>query len=106
MARIDTTIGTPFEKAVRRLWELLAKALNGNISFGDGTSPDNINGVWISVNTTIANFVVTHNLGRIPVGWLLVNKNGFEDIKQVSSTTTTLTLAGLNGGIAVKLFIF
>lgn len=94
-----------FFRLFRNKWTQLVTLLNGQIGIGNGTTIDNINGVWVTVTTTQANFVVTHNLGRVPVGWQIWSKNGFEDLKFISSTTTTLTLAGLNGGVSVLLFI-
>lgn len=57
----------------RQIYEQVAKAVNGNIEFGNPTSgPGNINGVWASVTTPgVANtdFTITHNLGRVCVGY-------------------------------------
>lgn len=107
MARIETT-SPDFQGGIKRLWDQLSKAFNGNVSFGDGTSSDNVAGAWAGPVITVVSpgvFVVTHNLGRIPVGWFIAKKDGFEDVKFISSTTTTLTLSGQVGGINITLFV-
>jgi hypothetical protein len=119
MPLVDTTIqlDTPpeddngkwlvkFYKVFNRLWQSMSFVLNGNVSFGDGTSTDNIQGVWATALTVIGNFTVTHNLGKIPVGYFIAGSDAFENIKFVSSTTTTITFAGQNGGANIRLFIF
>lgn len=90
-----------------RLYGQLASLINGSISFGDGTvgSTDNISGVWETALTVAGNFTVTHNLGRLPVGYLMVKNDAFENLKFISSTTTTIVLAGQNGGANILLFI-
>jgi len=117
MARIDTTIGIKppnqtegwiygFFNAINRLYQALAIAFNGNISFGDGINADNINGVWVPVHTVMGNNTINHNLGRIPVGYLMVKSDAVEFLSFVSSTTTQIVLSGLAGGANVLLFIF
>ena len=95
-----------FVDILKQAWQNLFGVLNGNVSFGDGTNADNINGVWANANSVIGNFTITHNLGRVPVGYLIVKSTAFEIVKFISSTTTQLTLAGQNGGSALTLFIF
>lgn len=94
-----------FYDVIRDVYEKLATAFNGRIGFGDGTVPDNIDGVWVLALTVAGNFTITHNLGRIPAGWFMVKKDGFEDVKFISSTKTQLTLAGQNGGVNATFFI-
>lgn len=107
LAPQQLTINTKqFVEQVKQAWQNLANLFNGNISFGDGTNVDNINGVWAPTISVAGNFVVTHNLGRTPVGWFIVSKDGFEDVKLFSKTTTTITLVGQNGGVNLLLFIF
>src|SRR6266849_3907617 len=70
-------------QAIQVLWPKLARSINGRIDFGSpqGQSkkqPGNIDGVWpgtlaagYMITTPGANveFTVTHNLGRISVGY-------------------------------------
>lgn len=107
LAPQQLTINTKqFVEQIKQAWQNLASLFNGNISFGDGTNVDNINGAWATAASVAGNFVVNHNLGRTPVGWFIVSKDGFEDVKLISKTTTTITLAGQNGGVNLLLFIF
>jgi len=119
MPQIDTVISTPpppqngdsaswlktFYDVINRLYGSLASTVNGSVSFGDGISTDNISGIWATALTVAGNFTVTHNLGRIPVGYLVMKSDAFENLKFISSTTTTITLAGQNGGANILLFI-
>lgn len=97
--------------ALQRVWQQLAKVANNHISFGSpSTNPDNIDGIWVPFNTGITpntDFTVTHNLGRVPVGYLVMNKNGACDIYTGSApaTTTQLTLRGTVAGVIGQLFI-
>jgi hypothetical protein len=97
---------TKFVEEIKQAWQSLAGLFNGGISFGDGTNVDNISGAWALALSVAGNFVVNHNLGRTPVGWFVVSKDGFEDVKLISKTSSTITLAGQNGGVNLTLFIF
>lgn len=51
---------------------------NAGLGFGDGSSVDNIYGSWISYTTNaVANTedTINHNLGKIPVGYLVMNRD-------------------------------
>lgn len=70
----------PMEPPPRRLVHHLeehARALNGNIEFGnlkDGAT--NISGSWQQLTTpggADTEFTLTHNLGRVPEGFLVVS---------------------------------
>lgn len=107
---IQATPLARFGRAVFRSWQLLTQVVNGQISFGDGSKPDNINGVWSFVaDTGLANvdFVVTHNLGRIPVGYLTMTSSIATDIYtgSVASTKTQLTLRSSSAHASLTLFI-
>jgi len=97
---------TKFVEEIKQAWQNLFFVLNGNVSFGDGVNTDNINGVWATANSAIGNFVINHNLGRVPTGYFIVKSTAFEVVKFVSATNTQITLAGQNGGSALTLFIF
>lgn len=93
----------------RRLYEQLAKAFNGQVSFGNGVKKDNIDGVWVSFTQAIANvdFVLTHNLGRIPVGYIPMTKSVASDVYNgtVAPTKTQITLKVSVAPVTINLFI-
>lgn len=100
-----------FVNMLRRIYERLARVVNGQISFGDGINADNIDGVWVSVTTPgVANtdFTITHNLSRVPVGYLPVTKSAATDIYtgSVAATATQLTLRATGTNVDVLFFIF
>ena len=94
-----------FYDALNKITQATIQSVNGNISFGNGTNLDNINGSWVNATSVAGNFTITHNLGRIPAGWIMVNTDAFENLKFISSTATQMVLAGQNGGAHIRLFI-
>lgn len=91
---------------IRKGWQILYQILAGQVSYGDGVNKDNIDGVWATAVSVAGNFTVTHNLGRVPVGYHVVKSTGFENVKFISATTSQITLAGQTGGSTLTLFIF
>jgi len=92
------------------VWQRVAKLLNGGISFGDGTQSDNVDGVWINAITPgVANtdFTVTHNLGRVPAGYIVKSKSAACDIYDgsVAASETQLTLRATAINVLVRLFV-
>jgi hypothetical protein len=85
-----------FANAVLRVWQLMCQVVNGGISFGNGSSFDNISGIWSTVTFAVANAdqTITHNLGRIPVGYIVMTKNQAGDVYtgSVAATSTQITL--------------
>jgi hypothetical protein len=86
-----------FAMVIRKLYEQLARVVNGQISFGPGTKYDNIAGVWATVvDTGLANtdFTIIHNLGYVPSGWIPMNQTlaGVLYKGSVAWTTTMITL--------------
>ena len=82
---------------VRKLYEQLARVLNGLVSFGNGITRDNIDGEWGAVADTGAadtDFTITHNMLRVPVGVILMTqtKAGVIYKGSVAWTKTTITL--------------
>lgn len=70
----------------------LAAAVNGNISFGDGTDTDNVFGQWVTVaDTGAANteFAVAHTLGAVPPGFILMVPPASGYVYKGSSSWTT-----------------
>ena len=98
-------------RMLRRLWEQLARIVNGLISFGDGLKSDNIAGVWVAVTTPAANtdFTVTHNLKHVCVGYLVMTKSAACDVytsptANVDSTHTIILRATVNA-VNLKMFL-
>ena len=98
-----------FTQMLQKVWRNLALAFNGNISFGDGTNSDNISGVWETVTFGAANtdVTITHNLGRVPVGYITMMKSQAGDIYtgSVAANKTQITLRCSTAGMTASLFI-
>ena len=95
---------------IRRIYEAHARAFNGNISFGNGTQIDNIDGCWASATSPMVpdtDFTITHNLGRVPNGFILFSKSGSCDVYlgSVASTKTEMTLRCTDINISLLLFV-
>ena len=71
-------------QSLQRIYQLVAKAINGNIEFGNPTSGSvNINGVWVAATTPAGvntDFTVTHNLGRPVAGYWVMQSDAACDI--------------------------
>lgn len=86
-----------FASMLRKLYEQLVRIVNGNMSFGNGLTPDNIAGVWATVTTPVApntDFTITHNLLYVPVGFIVMNQSvaGVIYKGSVAWSKTTITL--------------
>jgi len=99
----------------RKLVEFLdevIKALNGGIEFGTfKTGTVNINGAWVTgVTPGVINtdFALTHNLGRIPTGWLFVWKDNYVDFKIGAGAWTSrqIFLQANTINVNYRVFIF
>jgi hypothetical protein len=100
-----------FVQMIKNVYQNLVTVINGNIGFGDGTNSDNISGNWATVITpNVANtdFVITHNLGRVPVGYLVMIKSAAVDVYtgSAAATKTQITLRATVTSVTIKLFIF
>lgn len=88
----------------------LSRVINGNISFGnltDGT--DNITGFWysgVTPNPAGTEFQVTHNLGRVPTGWLVVNADQACSVYKGATVWTTSKMYLKCSAATVNLVIF
>jgi hypothetical protein len=107
----ESTTLVRFGQLLQKMWRNLALIVNGQISFGDGVNRNNIDGVWANLTTPVApniDFTVTHNLGRLPVGYLVTYKDRAVDVYtgSVAATNTTLTLRATVASAAIRLFIF
>lgn len=97
-----------FARMLLKVWQNACFIFNGGLSFGDGVHTDNISGVWVSVTFAAPNVdqLVTHNLGRIPVGYIPMTKSAACDVYtgSVAGTKTQITLRGTTTS-TVLLFI-
>lgn len=105
----QTSLGS-FLRMLSKMWENLARLINGNVTFGDGTNIDNINGSWINVTapaTPNTDFVVNHNLGRLPSGYLIMEKDRACDVYTGSAapTKTQITLRVTVASAVLRMFI-
>lgn len=99
-----------FVQMIKSIYQGLVNVLLGNVGFGDGTNLDNINGFWAPVITPGAantDFTITHNLGRVPVGYIVMTKSAACDVYtgSVLATKTQITLRATVGTVTLKLFI-
>jgi hypothetical protein len=121
---LDTSVGVgitnkmipqPVQRVFMKLkqqWIEHAKTINGNIEFGSPVGgPININGKWVTSTTPVTpntDFVVTHNLGRIPVDHTPRTKNAAVDIylspTPNATPTTTIILRATVGSVNVTFF--
>ena len=97
---------------LRRVWEQMARVVNGHVSFGDGTNSDNVDGVWAVVTTPGAantDFTITHNLQRVAVGYLVMKKDATCDVYTSPTVnadpTHTIILRATATGVNLELFI-
>lgn len=95
---------------IRKLYEQLARVLNGLVSFGNGLTRDNIDGEWATVLDTgpaDTDFTVTHNLLRPPVGFILMTTTlgGVVYKGTVSWTNTTITLKDTMANDSILIFV-
>lgn len=107
----------PTEKwwtSLQQIYQLVAKAINGNIEFGSLQSgPVNINGVWKSAVTPAGvntDFIVTHNLGRPAFSYLVTAKNAACDVYTSPTANglpnTQIILRATTGTATLTLFLF
>lgn len=110
MARLPPTL-EPGVDSLAKLYRIISLIINGKIEFGDGVSLNNIAGSWINVVTPPApntDFVVTHLLGHLPSGYLVMQKSASVDVYtgSVAADNKTLTLRATVGNVTIRLFVF
>lgn len=79
-------------KWITNLVVRLRRTVDGHLGFGDGVDPDNMFGVWITYTTNaVANTedAVTHNLGVVPVGYLVFSQDKAGSLYKSGSAWTT-----------------
>ena len=106
----ESTTLVRFGQLLQKMWRNLSLIINGQISFGDGINRNNIDGVWANVTTPVApntDFTITHNLGRLPVGYWIMYKDRAVDVYtgSVAATFSTLTLRATVASAVIRLFI-
>lgn len=97
--------------SIQSAWTRLMRLITSKIGFGDGTNSDNIDGVWVTVTTPIMNytdFTVAHNLGRVPIGYLVVKKSTACDVFEgtLAATKTAYTLKASGVSVTLSIFFF
>ena len=105
-----TSVIDRFRQATKKYAERLANIINGQLSFGNGTALDNMQGRWINTVTPGApdtDFTVTHSLGRVPVGWLTVSidKAGVIYLGTIAATAQDLTLKCSTATTTIRIFV-
>jgi hypothetical protein len=97
------------QTAIQKIWQQAAKAVNGNISFGNSTSGSaNIAGKWIPFTTvTGSDIILTHNLGYLPTGYIVMSKSGFCDFHDGTTpwTITTISIQASVAGVTGWVFV-
>ena len=105
-----------FAGEVRRSWEQLRKVVNNHINFGNPSFAlaqggiDNIDGMWVPYSTPgmpNTDFVLNHNLNRVPAGYWVMTKSAAVDIYtgSVAATSTQITLRATVGSVTGYLFV-
>lgn len=100
-----------FIRMFRTKWERVTGVINGHIGFGDGVKADNVDLVWLQVTTPVTpdtDFVLTHNLLRVPVGYLIVRSTGQCSVYNGSMAATEheITLRATVAGVDLSLWVF
>jgi hypothetical protein len=114
--------GSDLRKAITQIWSELARVVNGRIDFGSPQgqaikATGNIDGVWpgtlvngyMITTPGVANteFTVTHNLGRVPVGYDVKSKDKAANIYDSRKTQWTATQMFLKADVAtVQIVLF
>lgn len=99
-----------FATMLQKSWRNLTTLINSHLGFGDGVKADNIDGVWANVVAPAApntDFTITHNLGRLPVGYWILYKDRAVDVYtgSVAATKTQITLRATVASAVLRLFI-
>lgn len=86
------------------------RVIDGHLGFGDGVDSDNIFGVWKTYTTKAVpdtEDVVVHNLGAIPIGYLVfsLDKGGVVYKSVTPWTSTQMFLKCTTATTTVLLFI-
>jgi hypothetical protein len=88
---------------IGQAYDFVQSAINGRLSFGDGTDIDNIKGKWVEFTshaTPDTEFTVTHDLGAIPVGFIDVGYKDKAGVLYRGGTTWTTSSIFLKCNVA------
>ena len=108
----DPVDAAAVNKQIRLIWEEISRVVNGLIWFGSvADGRQNMDGVTLNTNTpggADTNFTLTHNLGRVPVGFIVVNqdKGAVTYRGTVTWTETQLTLKCNTATVNLTIFVF
>jgi hypothetical protein len=97
------------EKLVAQLNQqafLITEAVNGRITLGVGSEGDNLAGRWQHFTTTGVEQTLTHNLGVIPTGFLVIVPPRFSFIDKGAAAWTKTTISVICGEIGENVSIF
>jgi hypothetical protein len=100
--------GLPLLQSLQEHLSVLAQAINGNLTFGDGVDYDNIAGEFHLIPSSGpvgSDVVVPHGIGKIPVGFL-VTVPPFSGAVTRGSTPWTETEIHLNASANQSFTIF
>lgn len=76
------------------------------VRIGSNVNPDTLPNFWAGTNAATT---VTHNLNRLPIGWIVMRKSGACDIYQpltAPNTTKTIILYTTDDTQDVLVFVF
>ena len=86
-------------KTLGRLWTQLAKIINGNVEmyyYDSNGNPiqGNIQGYLFkgTISTPNTDFVITHDLGFVPLGFIPINLSANSNIWVTGTSSTTITV--------------
>jgi hypothetical protein len=100
------TVTNPTDLEVQRMEDSLVQTFN---SIEKNPLLGNVNVIKSIVLTSGTDTYVDHKLGRAVTGWIIINKNGFGDVKQ-SSTTNPIVKSSIilqsNATITVDILFF
>lgn len=97
--------------SMQRIWQQMSQIVNSRLSMGGPLNPigNNIAGVWLAFVMAApgTDLVLTHNLGYLPNGFIVMQKSAACDIfNGVGAwTKTTITLRGTVGGVTGWVFV-
>jgi len=95
---------------VGKLLDTWAQWLNGQITFGNGTDIDNISGQWIEFTSHAVGgteTAVSHTLGVVPVGFILMIPpvTGVVNKGATAWTTSTIYITVSTNAQSLKIFV-
>lgn len=108
-------IGKPEDPITGFLRDLVLKLRravdSAGLGYGDGTTNDNMMGVWANYTTNaVANTedAITHNLGGVPIGYVVFSQDKAASLYKGATawSSTQIFLKCSVATVAVRIFIF